>query len=260
MRPRNRSYRLPFVGDDEARFRKARVIVVFEGGAQRLPRIRREAEREARGGLAGQAASLQVFDRGLAGLQLLAVELRRLRQHLGERPRLRLRLACARGLLGHLHAGHLREFADGVHVAEAAVLHQEADRAAVRAASETVEELLRRTDRERRRLLAVEGTEPEEVLPGLLQLDVAADDIGDVDAREQVLDEALGNHDGRRKCTHRPCRRSRTQVDSIERAPIGAAPRRTARRPGSVTQGAVSPARRPCPCRPGRRCAASAPP
>ena len=90
---------LAFVGDDEARFRKTRVVVVIEGGAQRLPRIRREAEREARGGLSGQAASLQVFDRRLAGLQLLAVELRRLRQHLGERTRLRLRLARARGSL-----------------------------------------------------------------------------------------------------------------------------------------------------------------
>jgi hypothetical protein len=40
----------------------------------------------------------------------------------------------------------------------------------------------------------VKWTQPEQVLAGLLQLDVAPDDIDDVDAGEQVLDESLGDH------------------------------------------------------------------
>src|SRR5690606_32017113 len=77
---------------------------------------------------------------------------------------------------------------------ETGVLHQEADRRAVRPAAEAVVELLGRTDGERGRLLGVERTEPQIVRTRLLQPHVAAHHVDDVDAGEKVLDEALGNH------------------------------------------------------------------
>ncbi len=40
----------------------------------------------------------------------------------------------------------------------------------------------------------MERTQAQVILPRLFQLHVAPDDVDDVDAREQVLDEALGNH------------------------------------------------------------------
>ena len=64
----------------------------------------------------------------------------------------------------------------------------------MRAATEAVKKLLRRTHGERWRFFGVKRTQPNVVLPALFQLNVAADDVDDVDARKQVLDEALGNH------------------------------------------------------------------
>ena len=53
------------------------------------------------------------------------------------------RLAIVR----HLQPCLIGEFLDGIDKAQAAVLHQEADRAAVRAATEAVIKLLARADR-----------------------------------------------------------------------------------------------------------------
>ena len=73
--------------------------------------------------------------------------------------------------------------------AHAGVFDQEADRVAVRAAAEAVIELLARADREARRLLAVERAQAHEVGAALLELDVAADDLDDVDAGQQARAE-----------------------------------------------------------------------
>jgi hypothetical protein len=96
-------------------------------------------------------------------------------------------------LLGYLHAvlaGQVLHRLDEVH---AGVLHQEADGIAVLAAAEAVIELLAGTDRERGRLLAVEGAQPHEIGSALLQLHVAADDFHYVGAGQQLLDERLGD-------------------------------------------------------------------
>src|SRR5438874_4362083 len=72
--------------------------------------------------------------------------------------------------------------------------HQEADGVAVGTAAEAVVELLGRADGERRRLFVMERAEAEVVGAALLELDVARDDVDEVDAIEQVLLERIRNH------------------------------------------------------------------
>ena len=84
--------------------------------------------------------------------------------------------------------------ATGIDVTLATVLHHESDSAAMRAATEAVKKLLRWTHGERWRLFSVERAQPEVILPALFQLNIAADHVDDVDAREQVLNEALRDH------------------------------------------------------------------
>src|SRR5690606_13807731 len=108
-----------------------------------------------------------------------------------------------------------------------AVLHQEADRRAMRAAAETVIELLGRAHRERRRLLPVERTQAEEIGARFLQPHRAPDDVDDVDPGEQILDECLRNH-RRAAPMRRPrraapqargaARRARTCADTFDRS------------------------------------------
>src|SRR5256885_9532106 len=59
--------------------------------------------------------------------------------------------------------------------------------------AKAVIELLAGTDGEGRRLLAVERAQAHEVGAALPELHVASHDIDHVDAREQFLDERLGN-------------------------------------------------------------------
>src|SRR5512143_4018820 len=66
----------------------------------------------------------------------------------------------------------------------------------MRSAAEAVVGLPGRADREARRLLAVEGTQALVHAAGALELDVATDHLEDVDAREQFLNEAVGQHGG----------------------------------------------------------------
>ena len=63
----------------------------------------------------------------------------------------------------------------------------------MRTAAEAVIELLARAYGKRRRFFAVERTEAEKILAAFLSYR-AADDVDDVDAGEQVLNEALRNH------------------------------------------------------------------
>ena len=107
-----------------------------------------------------------------------------------------LALGCARVLARHLEPHHLRERFDGVRKLEIVVGHEKADRGAVRAAAEAVIEALRRAHGERRRLLAVERAEAFVVAAGALQRDARADDLDDVGAAEQLVDEGLWDSPG----------------------------------------------------------------
>jgi len=59
------------------------------------------------------------------------------------------------------------------------------------AATEAVIELLDCGNREGRRLLAMKGAQPKEVGARFLEFDDATNDLDDVDACQQVLDECL---------------------------------------------------------------------
>jgi len=94
----------------------------------------------------------------------------------------------------HRESGVARELLDRVGKGLAPVLHQEADRGAVYAATEAVIELLGRAYRERRRLFAVKRTAGAEIGAGLLERYVAIDDVDDVDPGQQRLYEIVRNH------------------------------------------------------------------
>ena len=64
----------------------------------------------------------------------------------------------------------------------------------MRTATKAVIELLGRTDRERRRFLAVKRTQAAEIGAGFFQLHRAPDDIHHVHAVEQILLEAVTDH------------------------------------------------------------------
>ena len=168
-----------------------------EGPLERLPVIGRIADAKAGGDLAGEPAALQVFDGARRFLQLAAIEVHRL-FHEPVEVGLALppgRLLRARRLpLRHLHAHRRGELLHGVDVAERRVRHQESDGVAMSLAPEAVVELLGRADGERRRLFVMERAQAEVVSAALLELDVARDDVDDVDAIEQVLLERIRNH------------------------------------------------------------------
>ena len=90
--------------------------------------------------------------------------------------------------------------ADRVEELEPVVLHQEAERGAVRAAAEAVVELFVRAHPERRRLLVVERAAGLPLAPGLLQLDARADDVHLVLELARVA--AAGGHDRREVHAH----------------------------------------------------------
>ncbi len=186
------------VVDDEPGVGEGLRLVVGEDLLQPLPFVGGVAELEARGHLSGQAAALEVVDGLARGFELVAVEAR------GDGHGLVQAFAGvvvggrrAAPVVGHLQANLVGEFLDGVDKAEAAVLHQEADRAAVHAAAEAVVKLLGRADRERGGFFAVEGAAGEVVGAALLERKIAFDDVDDVDAGQQFLDEGLWDHRAR---------------------------------------------------------------
>ena len=79
---------------------------------------------------------------------------------------------------------------------EAVVVHQEAERRAVRPAAEAVVELLVGTHPEGGRFLVMERAARLVLAPGLLERHAAADQLDDVGAPDQVVDEMLRNAAG----------------------------------------------------------------
>jgi hypothetical protein len=189
--------------DDQTAVDQRLVLVIAEDLGQVLPAVRCVAQAEAGGDLAGQAAPLQVVDGLRAGLELLPVILRGAGHEFSERGGFGSLLPALVGaLLRHRQADLPCQVFHGLDEAEAGILHEEADGAAVRPAAEAVIELFRGADGKGRRLLAVEGTAGDIVRACLFQGQAALDDVDDVDAREEFLDEVLehlldhGNHHG----------------------------------------------------------------
>ncbi len=187
-----------FLGrDHESGLDQLRALVVGQHGGQEAPALGRIAQAEGLGDLPRQAAALEVVLRALGLAQLLVVAGGHLVEQVVERGLLLALLGGAGALLRaqvflrHLQAGLLRQVLDRLDEADAGVLHQEADRVAMLAAAEAMEELLGRADAEGGRFLAVEGAQPHEVGATLLELHIATDDLDDVDARKEFLDERL---------------------------------------------------------------------
>ena len=135
-----------------------------------------------------------------AGLELLAVVVAGLGQHIGQRGAallLRGGLFALGGravFLGHRQADLLCEVFHRVDKGHAAVFGQEADGVAVRAAAEAVIELFARADREARRLLGMEGAQAAQVRTTLAKLHVPAHHFGNVDTGQQVVDKGRRDH------------------------------------------------------------------
>lgn len=73
------------------------------------------------------------------------------------------------------------------------MLHQEADGVAVLATTKAVIELFGGADAEGGRFFTMKGAQPHEIGATLLELHIAAHDVHHVNAREQFLDERLGD-------------------------------------------------------------------
>jgi len=170
-------------------------------GGQRFvqiaPTLRREADPEPFGDFAGDPAAPEIRNRAFSvgrAAQLLLEMRARAFEHVVE-------LACSRGLVTarlarDLDTRHGGELFDGLEELEIAVLHQEADGGAVCAAAETVEELLLAAHRERGALLGVERAQGLEIPSGFTQRQMRLDQIDDVDPRNEIVDELLGEASG----------------------------------------------------------------
>src|SRR5581483_7593599 len=163
-----------------------------------VPALRRVAERERLDRLAADPPPFAVRARLRAGA--------RVEQHAME-PRacdvvrvidrlpLVARARRARIFRLELDAGALREDAHGVDEPDVLVLLQEAERVAARAAAEALEEAAVGVDVKRRRLLAVERAQPDEIVAALAQRDVRPDHLADVGAGQDLaLDAVVDTH------------------------------------------------------------------
>ena len=170
---------------DALRARAERVL-------ERVPLIRRVAEIEFRDRRVVEPAVGEVRARGFVRAELAAEERRRGFEH-GVKVRRVFARRLASAFVGHLDAGAARELFDCVGKFEAVVIHEEADRAPVRAAAEAVIELLGGAHGERRRTLVVERAARGPVAAGLFERHAFLDHVDDVDAGEEVVDEFFGD-------------------------------------------------------------------
>src|SRR5690606_3557786 len=167
-------------------------LVAPQGGSQRIEAVWCVSDCEPLAGRRLQAALAQVRTRLVATGQLAAEERLGVGQDVIQRLAVRVGLAPCR-VAGDLHAGTPGKLLDRVEELQPVVVHQEADGGTVRPAAEAVVELLGRRDSEAGRALIVERA-PRRILPALLlELYPAADQLDDVGAREQVVDEGVGN-------------------------------------------------------------------
>ena len=166
---------------------------------ERVPAFGGVAEMKFGGGLAADPATLQIVDRLFALFELARIVAGGVGHVFGEAllTGFALDVAGTAPLARHLHVVEARELFDGLGKFEALVAHEKADGVAGDAATEALEELLGRTDREGRRLFLVEGTARLIVLPRLLERHVTPHDVDDVGAVKELRYETLGDHGGK---------------------------------------------------------------
>ena len=99
--------------------------------------------------------------------------------------------------VGDLHSHALPQAPHGVRELDLLVLHQERERVPAGLAAEAVVHPLLGAHRERGRLLGVERTEANPAAAALLELHDLADDLDDVGAVPDLLDDVVGNAQAR---------------------------------------------------------------
>ena len=160
--------------------------------AQRRKTVRRIAQTELGADRVVHAAAVEVAARFVAGCELLLKKLRRRFQRRVLIDAVRGRVALL-GIARHFHTDALGEFVHRIEKFEAVVVHQEADRSAVRAAAEAVVELLGGRHRERPRAFVVERATRRVFLALALQRHARGDQLHDIGACQQVVDECVGD-------------------------------------------------------------------
>ena len=161
------------------------VALGAELGDERVPATRRPTELMGRDRLVGEATPTEIVACDLAGLragQDRVVEGDRMVEDLAET---RLVRVLALGPLIDLHAGPGGQLAERLRERQAVALHHEAEDVATEPAPEALPALAHGGNDERGSLLAVEGAQPLERRPRLLQRHRLADDVDD---RELALD------------------------------------------------------------------------
>ncbi len=183
--------------DDQAELgeRFAIRLVAPEAPQHLIPGVgsKPDAEFLHRGGV--QPAFQNVGFRPLVAAQDLCVELRDTAHELVQRL---IRPARSRGgaiasLMGDIEVEARRELLDRLGEGDTVIFHQEAQRRPVRSAAEAVIELLHRAHPEGGRLLVVERTACSELATRFFQLHASADELHDVRAGDQLVDERLRN-------------------------------------------------------------------
>ncbi len=193
LAPRTRCVAL----DDQSRGkqRAARLVGGTEPSQHFIPGVGRVADAESFADRLVQPAAAQVGARFLIALQAFLVVARDTREHLAELF-LAPRWWSAAAFMRHFQSEPPGERFDGFRKRQLFVLHQEAERRAVRAAAKAVIELLVRAHPERRGLLVVKRAAGLVLAPRLLQRHAAADGLDDIRVCDQLVNEALGNAAG----------------------------------------------------------------
>src|SRR5260364_330484 len=133
--------------------------------------MRRVAQSETLGDFAAQAAVLYIGNRRWRGAQLFAIVIGCALHDLDQTGRCLLRQRRRRGslppgwLARYRKPDGLRQLVHRFDKAQSAMLHQKANRAAVRAATEAVVKLLTGADRERWRFFVMNGHRPIKFAP-----------------------------------------------------------------------------------------------
>src|SRR5205085_2867926 len=188
--------RAPLALDDQAGVGEARAIGVrgAEAAEHLVPGVGRVADREALDGLGGKSPLGEIVAGACFARETLRVAGRDARHQRGERLGGAAGGAAAgRDLPRNREPEARGEFLDRLGEGHVVVIHEEAEHRAVLAAAEAVVELLVRAHRERGGLLVVERAAGLVFAPGLLQRHAGADDLHDVGAGDQLVDEVLGD-------------------------------------------------------------------
>src|SRR4029077_7557857 len=181
--------------DDEAGLCEAFALgdACAETAQELVPRVRRVTDREALQAGVREATLREVISRPRLARELLAVEARDACHQLIERLIGARRDALGTAFLRDLESQAGRELLHRLRKGHVIVIHEEAERSTVLAAAKAVIELLVGTHPEGGGLLGVEWAAGLVLAAGFLQRHACADELHDIGARDELVDEVLGD-------------------------------------------------------------------